>query len=209
MRKFIVLLVAVTFAVLTLEGCANYFISVPEPNSAGLPHKVTATASGWGAIDVPDVKPAGTPNKMTARELGDYDRAISELREAVRADKEATDAALLLARIYLEQGEYNKAITFANAHVTNRPESQKTAVRDSRHAVRRCDRRRPMPRSQPAEVRRPRRPYTRTRSGSGSLRLRCGSCRSRISFSDDDGVQVSWSQEQQIEGNINLLDKAC
>ncbi len=51
---------------------------------------------------------------VAARQLGDYDRAISELREAVRADNAATDAALLLARIHFERGEYQQAASFAN-----------------------------------------------------------------------------------------------
>lgn len=51
---------------------------------------------------------------IAARDLGDYDRAISELREAVRANNAETDASLELARIHLEMGEYQKAITFAN-----------------------------------------------------------------------------------------------
>ena len=37
---------------------------------------------------------------IAARQLGDYDRAISELREAVRIDNVGTDAARVLARIH-------------------------------------------------------------------------------------------------------------
>jgi len=50
---------------------------------------------------------------LAARELGDYDRAISEFREAVRSDKSATDAALMLAVIHFERGEYAQARSFA------------------------------------------------------------------------------------------------
>jgi tetratricopeptide (TPR) repeat protein len=51
---------------------------------------------------------------IAARDLGDYDRAIAELRESVRAGVEETDAALELARILSTRGEYKEAITFAN-----------------------------------------------------------------------------------------------
>jgi tetratricopeptide (TPR) repeat protein len=48
-----------------------------------------------------------------AREVGDLDRAVSELREAVRVDNSATPAAEALARIYYERGEYTDSIRFA------------------------------------------------------------------------------------------------
>jgi tetratricopeptide (TPR) repeat protein len=51
---------------------------------------------------------------LAARDLGDYDRAISELREAVRSNIAETDAALELARIHLIRGSYQNAISFAN-----------------------------------------------------------------------------------------------
>jgi tetratricopeptide (TPR) repeat protein len=51
---------------------------------------------------------------LAARDLGDYDRAISELREAVRANVAETEAALELARIHLIRGSYQNAVTFAN-----------------------------------------------------------------------------------------------
>jgi tetratricopeptide (TPR) repeat protein len=49
-----------------------------------------------------------------ARDLGDIDRALSEFREAVRANNTETDASLELARIYYYRGEYPQALTFAN-----------------------------------------------------------------------------------------------
>jgi tetratricopeptide (TPR) repeat protein len=49
---------------------------------------------------------------LAARELGDYDRAVSELREAVRVDNRATDAAYALARIHYERGEYQESLRF-------------------------------------------------------------------------------------------------
>jgi tetratricopeptide (TPR) repeat protein len=51
---------------------------------------------------------------IAARDLGDYDRAVSELREAVRAANAETDAALELARILYRQGQYQQCISFAN-----------------------------------------------------------------------------------------------
>jgi tetratricopeptide (TPR) repeat protein len=52
---------------------------------------------------------------LAARQLGDYDRAISELREAVRVDNAATDAARVLARIHYQRGEWKESIKFTRA----------------------------------------------------------------------------------------------
>ena len=57
---------------------------------------------------------------LAARQLGDFDRAISELREAVRIDGPATDAARVLARIHFQRGEWVEAIKFTRVAV-NRP----------------------------------------------------------------------------------------
>jgi tetratricopeptide (TPR) repeat protein len=57
---------------------------------------------------------------LAARDIGDPDRAISELREAVRADATATDAALVLASLYLERGDYVNANSFSQEHVSKR-----------------------------------------------------------------------------------------
>ncbi|MEM7413250.1 MAG: tetratricopeptide repeat protein [Myxococcota bacterium] len=51
---------------------------------------------------------------IAARDLGDFERASSEFREAVRANNAETDAALELARLLYLQGEYEQAIQFAN-----------------------------------------------------------------------------------------------
>jgi len=48
-----------------------------------------------------------------AYELGDWRRATSELREALRADPSSTQAAKLLARIYFDRGDYQQAAAFA------------------------------------------------------------------------------------------------
>jgi len=61
---------------------------------------------------------------LAARDLGDWDRAISELRESVRANNAETDAALELARIYFERGEYPQAIAFANQALRGRAAAQ-------------------------------------------------------------------------------------
>lgn len=50
---------------------------------------------------------------LAARELGDFERAITELRESVRADARATDASYVLAKLYYDRGEYQQAVQFA------------------------------------------------------------------------------------------------
>ena len=57
---------------------------------------------------------------LAARDLGDWDRAISELRESVRANNAETDAALELARIYFERGQYQEAVAFAQQALSGR-----------------------------------------------------------------------------------------
>jgi tetratricopeptide (TPR) repeat protein len=57
---------------------------------------------------------------LAARDLGDWDRAISELRESVRANNPETDAALELARIYFERGQYPEAVAFAQEALAGR-----------------------------------------------------------------------------------------
>jgi tetratricopeptide (TPR) repeat protein len=61
---------------------------------------------------------------LAARDLGDWDRAISELREAVRANNAETLAALELARIYFERGQYQQAVAFANQSLHGRGGAQ-------------------------------------------------------------------------------------
>ncbi len=68
---------------------------------------------------------SGWPNNAGARylaglaasQLGDFDRAISELREAVRVDPGATDAALVLARLHLARHDYADARGFAQKYL--------------------------------------------------------------------------------------------
>ena len=58
---------------------------------------------------------------IAAEQLGDRTRAIAEYREAVRNDASRTDAALRLAQIHYEQGEFAAAREFANTHLNSRP----------------------------------------------------------------------------------------
>jgi predicted Zn-dependent protease len=61
---------------------------------------------------------------IAARDLGDWDRAISELRESVRANNAETEAALELARIYYERAQYPLAVAFANQALQGRGGAQ-------------------------------------------------------------------------------------
>ncbi len=47
---------------------------------------------------------------IAALELGDFERATVELRESVRVDESATQAARMLARLYFDQRRYDQAI---------------------------------------------------------------------------------------------------
>jgi tetratricopeptide (TPR) repeat protein len=55
-----------------------------------------------------------------ANQLGDLERAKSELREATRGAPRDTDAALLLARLYLLEGDTENAAAFLSRHYENR-----------------------------------------------------------------------------------------
>jgi tetratricopeptide (TPR) repeat protein len=57
---------------------------------------------------------------IAARDAGDNERAISELREAVRGDAAASDAALVLAGILLDRGEWKNAAALAAMHLQKR-----------------------------------------------------------------------------------------
>jgi len=50
---------------------------------------------------------------VAALALGDFERAITELRESVRVDDSETNAARILARLYFDRREYVQAIAFA------------------------------------------------------------------------------------------------
>jgi tetratricopeptide (TPR) repeat protein len=72
----------------------------------------------------PNNAPARFLAGLAARDLGDYERAVSELRESVRAGREETDAALELSRILLLQGRYREAITFTTMALAGRGRGQ-------------------------------------------------------------------------------------
>jgi tetratricopeptide (TPR) repeat protein len=50
---------------------------------------------------------------IAAIQLGNFERAIVELRESVRVDASATEAARILARLYFDRREYAQAIAFS------------------------------------------------------------------------------------------------
>jgi tetratricopeptide (TPR) repeat protein len=50
---------------------------------------------------------------IAALRLGNFERAIIELRESVRVDGSATEAARILARLYFDRREYSQAIAFS------------------------------------------------------------------------------------------------
>ncbi len=57
----------------------------------------------------------------SAERIGDFDRAITEYREAVRVGESETDASLELARIFYSLGQFDSARQFATRHRKNRP----------------------------------------------------------------------------------------
>ncbi len=50
---------------------------------------------------------------LAALQLGNFERAVTELRESVRVDGSATEAARILARLYFDQREYAQAIALS------------------------------------------------------------------------------------------------
>jgi tetratricopeptide (TPR) repeat protein len=72
----------------------------------------------------PNNAPARFLAGLAARDLGDFERATSELREAVRAGREDTDAALELSRILLLQGRHKEAVSFATMALMGRGRGQ-------------------------------------------------------------------------------------
>jgi tetratricopeptide (TPR) repeat protein len=72
----------------------------------------------------PNNAPARFLAGLAARDLGDFERAVSELRESVRAGRDETDAALELSRILLLQGRYKEAVTFTTMALVGRGRGQ-------------------------------------------------------------------------------------
>ncbi len=77
------------------------------------------------------------PNNAYARYLagraamaaGDREKATKHLREATRADAAATDAALVLARLYLDEGRYEDVIGMTKRHLESRSAGATEAFR--------------------------------------------------------------------------------
>jgi tetratricopeptide (TPR) repeat protein len=65
---------------------------------------------------------------LAALELGDFDRAISELREAVRVSNTETEASLVLARLHHDRGEHQQALNFANLFLRRPQGTQRDAA---------------------------------------------------------------------------------
>jgi tetratricopeptide (TPR) repeat protein len=62
---------------------------------------------------------------VAAYELGDWERASSELREAMRSDRKQSQAAHLLARIHYDRGDYQQAVNFSAAAVRRSGENRR------------------------------------------------------------------------------------
>ena len=81
----------------------------------------------------PNNAPARMAAARAALALGDLDEAQMQLREAVRLDVSGSDAALQLARVQLERGEFEEALAFARQHIASRavtgPEAHLIAAR--------------------------------------------------------------------------------
>ncbi len=57
---------------------------------------------------------------IAALRLGDFERAASELREAIRVDVKATEASRVLARLHYQRGHYADAVRFSRMAVRRR-----------------------------------------------------------------------------------------
>src|SRR5262249_11391665 len=104
-------------------------ILLTQGDAAGAPPEVEQGSRSW-----PNNAPARLPARPAPPAPGDYARAISELRESVRANNAETDAALELARIYFERGQYQQAVVFSNQSLHGRggvqqPEAYTIAAR--------------------------------------------------------------------------------
>lgn len=63
-----------------------------------------------------------------AEQVGDYEKAINQYKEAYRSNQSATDAALSIARIQLARGEYEDAIGWVRADLNRRPAGRAEAL---------------------------------------------------------------------------------
>jgi tetratricopeptide (TPR) repeat protein len=113
-----------------LEKAEEIVASIEEPTYRELLRGRLLLAKGdpKGALDAFDAGIRRWPNNavarylagVAARQAGDGDRAIVELREAVRADAAASDAALALAGLYLDRGDFSNAAQFAEVQLAKR-----------------------------------------------------------------------------------------
>lgn len=100
-------------------------------------HLLLAKGDPVAALEALDVGIRRWPNNararylvgIAARDAGDGDRAIDELREAVRADAGGSDASLALAGIYLARGEWTNAVQSARLHLGQRDPASVPAFR--------------------------------------------------------------------------------
>jgi tetratricopeptide (TPR) repeat protein len=90
-------------------------IALMRGDAAGALGPLEAAVQQW-----PDNPGARYLAGLAALQTGEIERSISHLRESVRASSNATDAALLLARVYLERAEYEDAIRFARSYIRSR-----------------------------------------------------------------------------------------
>jgi len=69
----------------------------------------------------PNNAPARFLAGRAAEDLGQYDRAIEEYKQAIRADIHGTDAGLVAAYLSYSLGRFADALEFAGLHVRGRP----------------------------------------------------------------------------------------
>lgn len=65
MQKPLALTVAVALAVLALEGCAEHYFTISNPNPAGQFHKMNKTVWAWQAVDVLEAEAPDPAHKIT------------------------------------------------------------------------------------------------------------------------------------------------
>lgn len=120
-----------------LDDAEKIAAAITEPTYRELLRGKILLAKGdpKGALAAFDAGIRRWPNNAVARYLaglaaynaGEPERAMSELREAVRADPAASDASLLLASLHFERGEWPAAVQAASTHVSKRDPSSAQA----------------------------------------------------------------------------------
>jgi tetratricopeptide (TPR) repeat protein len=104
--------------------------SLDEPTYAKLLRGRVLLVKGnaAGALELFEQGTRAWPNNAGARylagvaalQLGDFERAASELRESIRVDAQATEASRVLARLHYQRGRYADAVRFARMAVRRR-----------------------------------------------------------------------------------------